>query len=250
LIEVDASGSAYVGGLVGYNYQGAVIDSNVTGSIISDAAGEAYVGGLIGYNREMATVRGCYSAGSVSAPTGDYVGGLIGGNDNYCLVDKSFSASTVTGGLNRTGGLIGQNYNSTIVKCFATGNVTGIAYVGGLVGENNGSSNIDSYATGAVTGTGGYVGGLVGRNFFGPTVTNCYAIGSVTGTGGLIGGKQSGDIVTNSYWDTETSGMDTSVSGEGKTTAEMQTKTTFVDWDFDTIWDIDPAENNGYPFLR
>mgnify|MGYP001002077618 CR=1 FL=1 len=250
LIGVEVSGTTYVGGLVGYNYQGAVIDSNVTGSIISDAAGEAYVGGLIGYNREMATVRGCYSAGSVSAPTGDYVGGLIGGNDNYCLVDKSFSASTVTGGLNRTGGLIGQNYNSTIVKCFATGNVTGIAYVGGLVGENNGSSNIDSYATGAVTGTGGYVGGLVGRNFFGPTVTNCYAIGSVTGTGGLIGGKQSGDIVTNSYWDTETSGMDTSVSGEGKTTAEMQTKTTFVDWDFDTIWDIDPAENNGYPFLR
>lgn len=252
LIEVDASGSAYVGGLVGYNYQGAVIDSNVTGSIISNATGEVFVGGLIGYNNYTATVRGCYSAGSVSAPTGDYVGGLIGGNDNYCLVDKSFSTSTVTGGLNRTGGLIGQNYNSTIVKCFATGNVTGIAYVGGLVGENGGTqaANTDSYATGTVTGTSVYIGGLVGRNFFGPTVNNCYAIGSVTGTGGLIGGTQSGATVTSSYWNTETSGQGSSAGGVGKTTVEMNTQETFVDWDFDTIWDIDPTENNGYPFLR
>jgi hypothetical protein len=36
----------------------------------------------------------------------------------------------------------------------------------------------------------------------------------------------------------------------GKTTVEMQTQETFVGWDFVTIWDIDSAENNGYPFLR
>jgi hypothetical protein len=252
LTEVDVSGSYYVGGLVGYNYQGAVFDSNVTGSIVSEATGDVFVGGLIGKNYDAATVRGCYSAGSVSATKGDNVGGLIGGNDNYCLVDKSYSTSTVTGGSNRTGGLIGQNYNSTIVKCFATGNVTGGAFVGGLVGENSGnqSTNTDSYATGAVTGTGGYVGGLVGRNFFGPTVTNCYSIGRVTGTGGLIGGKDSGGTVTSSYWNTETSSQGSSTGGVGKTTVEMQTQETFVGWDFVTIWDIDSAENNGYPFLR
>jgi len=33
-------------------------------------------------------------------------------------------------------------------------------------------------------------------------------------------------------------------------TSEMKDQTTFAGWDFGSIWDIDPAKNNGYPFLR
>jgi hypothetical protein len=45
-----------------------------------------------------------------------------------------------------------------------------------------------------------------------------------------------------------TSGQETSVGGEGKTTAQMKQRATFVDWDFANVWDI--AENQTYPFLR
>ncbi len=223
LSGVIVSGSTYVGGLVGYNYGGTVTDSNVMGSITSNATGDAYVGGLIG-------------------------------SSNYGNVSNSYSTSDVTGVGNRIGGLIGQNYLSTVNKCFATGNVTGVAFVGGLVGENSGSKTYtkitDSYSRGTVTGTGGYTGGLVGRNFFGPSVTNCYATGAVTGTGGLVGGVDSGATVIDSYWDTVTSGLATSLGGVGRTTAEMKDQTTFTGWDFAAIWDMDSAENNGYPFLR
>jgi len=42
--------------------------------------------------------------------------------------------------------------------------------------------------------------------------------------------------VENSYWDTETSGQTASPGGgTGKTTAEMMTKSTFADWNFDTM---------------
>ncbi|MGI5838387.1 MAG: GLUG motif-containing protein [bacterium] len=255
LSEAIVSGSAYVGGLVGFNYSGTVTDSTVTGSTISDATGGTYVGGLIGYNDNnrnySGQVTGCYSAGSVSATASDFVGGLIGGNSSYAYVNKSHSTSTVTGGGNRTGGLIGQNYRSTINECFATGNVTGNAYVGGLVGENSGGEAqiTNSYATGTVTGTSGNIGGLVGRSFFGPTITNSYATGTVMGTGGLVGGVQSGATVTNSYWDKDNSGLETSAGGTGKTTAEMTVQTTYSGWDFGTIWAIETAPAS-YPYLQ
>lgn len=49
----------------------------------------------------------------------------------------------------------------------------------------------------------------------------------------------------NSYWDIETSGQATSAGGEGKTTAEMKTQSTFVDWDFNSVWQI--VNNETYP---
>jgi hypothetical protein len=30
----------------------------------------------------------------------------------------------------------------------------------------------------------------------------------------------------------------------------MKQQETFVDWDFDTVWGIDPSKNDGYPYLR
>jgi hypothetical protein len=54
--------------------------------------------------------------------------------------------------------------------------------------------------------------------------------------------------ITNSYYDSETSGQsDDDGRGEPKTTAEMKKQETYADWDFDDIWGID--ENNGYPYL-
>jgi len=63
--------------------------------------------------------------------------------------------------------------------------------------------------------------------------------------------------VTFSFWDIETSGQSTSAGGTGKTTAQMQTMSTFTDagWDFvgetangtEDIWTI--CERVDYPKL-
>ncbi len=107
-----------------------------------------------------------------------------------------------------------------------------------------------------VTG-GNYLGGLCGCNYYG-TITNSYATGLVTGDNyfGGLSGYNSG-VIEFSFWDTQTSGMTTSVGGTGKTTAQMQTRSTFTDagWDFvgedvngtDDIWDI--CEGTNYPRL-
>ncbi|MCK4979554.1 MAG: PKD domain-containing protein [Candidatus Delongbacteria bacterium] len=118
--------------------------------------------------------------------------------------------------------------------------------------ENLGVTNVD--VSGDVV-----IGGLVGRNS-NSTISNCYSTGSVNGfdnyTGGLVGCNYNSEV-NNSFWDTETSGQSWSDGGTGKTTAEMQTQSTFTDagWDFifetangtDDIWFLFINFNNGYP---
>ncbi|MCD4791372.1 MAG: T9SS type A sorting domain-containing protein, partial [Bacteroidales bacterium] len=195
---------------------------------------------------------------NVDITGGDYVGGLVG-YDYLSTISNSYSTGSVSGS-ERVGGLVGDNYNSTVSNSYSTGSVSGTKYVGGLVGDNPNSNISNSYSTGSVSGT-RYVGGLVGINFQSPgtyiTVSNSYSTGSVSGSsdvGGLVAYNNA--TVTNSFWDTETSGQSSSAGGTGKNTTQMQTQSTFTGWDFtgstcgtDYNWEINSTDNNGYPHL-
>ena len=105
---------------------------------------------------------------------------------------------------------MGQN-DVSIRASYATGAVTGDDSVGGLVGYNQWGYVRASYATGWVASSGSDVGGLVGRN--------------------------QGSGVSNSYWNTTTSGRVSSDAGVGKTTAELQSPGGYTgiysDWNVD-----------------
>jgi hypothetical protein len=130
-----------------------------------------------------------------------------------------------------TGGLAGHNYfRGSLTQCHSSGAVSGdVDEIGGLVGTNWGSIAA-SYSTGMVSG-GRDAGGLAGSNPYG-SVDSC-------------------------FWDTQTSGQTTSAGGTGKTTAEMQVASAFLDagWDFvgetangtEDIWWI--LEGQDYPRL-
>ncbi|MCK5270521.1 MAG: hypothetical protein KAJ46_07040, partial [Sedimentisphaerales bacterium] len=171
-----------------------------------------------------------------------------GANNNYLGLFSSICASVsdlsieninITGGYKTLclGGLCGYNANGTITNCYSTGSVTGWGdsrYLGGLCGYNSHGIITDCYAAGSIIG-GSCCGGLCGYNARG-TIINCYATGSIIGgswCGGLCGYNYNGTI-TNCFWDVETSGMNVSDGGTGKTTDEMQIRSTFTDagWDF------------------
>src|SRR5262249_57178838 len=89
---------------------------------------------------------------------------------------------------------------------------------GGVVGTKRGTI-AQSYGRGCVTATGSgtdsSVGGLVGTNS--GTITQSYATGFITaggsgGIGGLVGRNNNGSV-SDSYWDTQTSGQMTSARG-------------------------------------
>jgi len=224
--NVDAGTGDYVGSLVGCLEQGSLTNCYAQGCSVS---GAFHIGGLVGAN--YSTIADCYVSGSIS---GNYqVGGLVGLNSSTGKISKCYSSSAVSG-QSSVGGFVGLNAGyGTIVDCHAAGSVAGATKVGGLVGE-------------IWTGK----------------ITNCYSVGSVTGAtdvGGLIGDKDESleSECTDSFWDVQTSGQASSVGGTGKTTAEMQTISTFTDagWDFvdesvngtEDIWSI--CEGTNYPRL-
>jgi hypothetical protein len=180
--------------------------------------------------------------------------GLFDGNGHTIshLTVKTNQCGGLFGGL----GSEGQVSNLGVVDV----NVVGSGGVGGLVGGNEwGSFVTQCYSTGPASGESS-VGGLAGYTV--GNVTHCYSTGRVSGVrevGGLIGTNYGTDYspVTGCFWDVVTSGQLTSAAGTGKTTAEMQTASTFVDagWDFagettngtDDIWWI--LEGKDYPRL-
>ncbi|MHC4546858.1 MAG: GLUG motif-containing protein, partial [Planctomycetota bacterium] len=245
------SGDKEIGGLVGSN-GGTITNCYETGSV----KGNFDVGGLVGMSGE-GTITNCYATGSVKGNFG--VGGLVGW-DYESTISNSYSTGSVTG-TGIVGGLVGSN-GGTITNCCSTCIVTSTGSpfggsVGGLVGSNREGTITNCYATGSVTGY--YeVGGLVGYNRYG-TITKCYSTGSVSGNekvGGLVGCDWTGGRVFYCFWDIETSEKTWSSGGTGKTTAEMQTMSTFTDtgWDFvgetvngtEDIWFI-PQQD--YPHL-
>ena len=107
----------------------------------------------------------------------------------------------------------------TITNCYSTGNVSEVGYnVGGFVGNNTDGAITNSHSTSSVNGGASNIGGLI-----------CF----------------NGEVVINSFWDSETSGQPSSSGGTGKTTIEMKTESTLTN-----TWTINNNINNGYPFLQ
>ncbi len=249
--NLTITGSADAVGLFG-RIENATI-KNLTLNNAQIIGGE-YTGALVGWSTNGLIIN-CHVNGVVQGTS--RVGGLVG-HAFTSSIEQSSANVDVTGTASNSqsiGGLVGNSQNSSFSKCYATGNVTGIGAssrrLGGLAGRAwEGDSFVDSYATGNVSGN-TEIGGLIGYLRNNGTITNSYSTGEVSGNtrvGGLLGwsfGVTLPDAVTDSYWDTESSGTADSRAGEGKTTAEMQQVATFDSWNT-SIWVI---VEGSYPSL-
>jgi len=244
----SALGNNYLGGFIGENKGGVIENCNSSGDVTGFSD---YIGGLIGFNFTYATIDNCSSECVV---VGNYhVGGLVGQNRDVSIVKNSYSTGNVNGSLNNIGGLVGTNSGSSkIIYCYSSSSVSGYENIGGLVGYNYKSSIVQNcYSTGSISGNID-IGGLMGENALGSYINCCYSLGPVSGDsniGGLLG-YNFGLLITNSFWDRETSGQTTSAGGTGKTTAELQTLSTFTDTDtegLDVAWDFvdNPNDDTG-----
>lgn len=217
-----------VGILAGVNY-GTVTDCRVSGEVtVSYDSGT--VGGLVGYNR--GTITSCLATANIAA------------GESCSLL----------------GGLVGDNWG-TVVLCHATGSVsagTNSQSVGGLVGANGQHGQItDSYAETVVFGGARSrgLGGLVGLDW-GSKIKRAYARAEVsggaecTGLGGLLGEVfpfTSREIVSCYFLSPTDGGGPDNGLGVALSDAEMRRRTSFVDWDFETVWTI--CEGTDHPRL-
>ncbi len=264
--DVNMNGERDVAGLAGINNFGIISNCYVTGKVAQYSSGSSHscLGGLVGLN--YGTITGSHATCDVNGNE-TKIGGLVGRNYGGAIIN-SYANGTVNGG-SYVGGLVGENaflpasngngpdysYPGTITRCYAMGSVTGNLYVGGLVGANGDYPMLrghlitgitDCYSTCAVKGG----AGLLGFNLW--SFTNCYAAGKVDANGGgLISPPlPPAPSYLNCFWDINATGQTQSGGGIGKTTAQMQTLSTFVDanWDFNNVWHI--CEGHDYPKLN
>lgn len=226
------TGTAKAGAVAGEN--NGRIEGVVTFGNTVTSAGNA--GGIVGENKDSSqfdengnlTGSGIYdveSTGSVIAGSDTAVaGGLVGTNNG--ALGNSFSDSAVTVGTNVTGGtsaglggVVGiNNGNVQYVDSLGVtnGGATNSSNIGGIIGTNNGNM-YSGYNESIVSGK-DKVGGIIGENSTGGTVTNIVNATSVTGenvsadnvsqyVGGLVGsnsgsvtnGRNNGTITGTNY---------------------------------------------------
>ncbi len=239
--------STYIGGIVGKN-NGTIINAcnlaNVSSKISNTVNYDTHniCGGIAGENTKI--IRRSYNKGSVDTSGGIiYTGGVVGRNyANTSLVknvviEESYNRGTITAELSSNGG----NYNKITTPC-----------AGGVAGHNGGTIN-NSYNIGDIIA--GYpmrVGGTVGYNLEDAIIANTYSAGEVivgktTKAGGAIG--QNEGTVTNSYWLPETTGQDKSDAGVERKISEALYQEGYENWDFETIWKIEP-DGGSLAYLR
>ena len=260
-------GDNNVGGLVGRN-QGEIYNNYTENSQCEvnsgpDGKGKSWVkevniGGLVGAN--TGTISSC-SAQNILVELQDkgVGGGLVGKNmgsiyQSYSKINNVRGFTNLGGeDICDLGGLVGYN-SGTISQSFAKMNgispVKGLYRLGGLVGSNAGTIS-DTYSTCSVDGHND-MGGLVGKNYKGSTISNSYAIGFIErrqlgkiNWAGIVGYNDG--TVKDCYYDKKTTGRDDKGKGNPKTTEEMSVQSTFKNWDFKRIWTIG---TDRYPILQ
>ncbi len=156
-----------IGVLVGENH-GKIINSYVVGGRVQ---GDLFVGGLVGRNPRGVIVNSYTRVDvQVGMKTNNRVaGGLVGihggralnENERSPTIRNSYASGTVVGN-DYVGGLAGY-FGGEIVNSYATGDVSGNIHIGGLIGRLllDTTKVNNNYAIGKVTGK-SLIGGLVG----------------------------------------------------------------------------------------
>ncbi len=261
-------------GLFGYLECSSSADAVIRnlGILNADITGGRATGSLLGRaqlpsNASFTTiVENCYTAGTITVRGFGATGGLVGANNSqkknmvpiirYCYsnadVESRFPTNTIQNPNDndelfniKYGGLVGCNENGLSMDSYSTGDVYGGKRTGGIAGCSIRGAVIRCYATGQIrTGfqsppftsdTDPFIGGIVGR------------IDGQLPPG--LGGFQGSGAIQMCYWDTSTSGNSTSGGGtgvQGLTTAQLQTQSTYANWNFDGVWLISA---NQYPRL-
>jgi len=182
----------------------------------------------------------------------------LSGQDNIGLFASTTSSSVIMNvglesvsilGGDQTGALVGD-LKGVAMNCYSTGTVTGDIYVGGLFGRVYDAVGVaNCYSRCDVSGNDSF-GGLVGYNYS-TTFVASYFAGTVPSGAGICG-VETYSTCQNTFWDTEIAQTTTSAGGQGVSTAELKDVAflALYSWNLDTVWQVEPGVNDGYPTLR
>lgn len=235
-----------------YENNGTITNCTVSGYIAQttgDIGATSFCAGIAGIN--YGAVSNCKVKGNVvTLDDGNTLAGLVAVNCG--IIENSSNEADVTG-VRTAGGLVGVNY-ATISACYNTGTVSsgGSSDKGGIAAKNYSEGLIKNcYNTGTIP-QGGTAGGIVGDSA--GTIQNCYNIGTVRTA---LVAETHGATIINCITIESTHEIipsphssDTVINVSQKSSEEMSQQSSFLGYDFDSVWTMDGDEDYPYPELR
>lgn len=218
--------------------------------------------GLFALLAEEGTIKNLIVDGSVTVTNSDVddVGGMIGRTESGDgKIENCGSHIDVTAPDARRVGVLGGNTRIQVTRCYTAGSVEADEFVGGLFGLLTNPNPTDNYAVSSVEGRDNVGGCFGGTNE--SSHNTSYAAGAVVAdedAGGYTASDDDKGEFTDTYWDTEATGQDTSDGdSEPLTTSEMQganAETNLEGFDFADTWETvlesdEDVSEDGYPIL-
>lgn len=255
-LKIDRTES--LSGLFGRVNGATIQDLTIDHATITSTSGN--VGALVGAAYGTCTIANCVVKNSSVTGGSNLTGGLIGYSGT--AVTKCAVIDTTVSGTKYVGGLIAQ-VGKAVTECY-TLHVTVTAtgdYAGGLIGGGNASDITNCFVRGgSVTGD-GYVGGVIGDggSYSKAKIKTTYAVADVTAGTGEFGPLAGGSYVTittaSSFYcsDSALTGKDSgkNTTGTSKTTAELKEAAilTKLGSAFGIYAGADGLKNAGFPYL-
>ena len=238
-------GSYWTGGIAGYigNSLGSTSVQSCTNSKF--IRGSFVTGGIVGYAHENCVIDSCCN--NATYVRGSEITGGIAGMAGLTSFEACANLAEVRG-VNKNGGIVGTAISSDISRCVNLRGFTSRYRAGGLIGYMNGGTIVNCFNTGVIKGT-ERVGGLTGLAT-GALLRTSYNKGAVSGrrkTGAVTGGYSSLTVenVFALQGCASSAGQGTFLTQEQLSSAES-----YTDFDFDSIWAINPDCDYPYAVLR
>ena len=273
---------ALAGGITGSNYSTVTFCEN-EGYVHSDSqVSAAYSGGVAGYNNSKSTLENCKNSGEVTAAS------TAGESRAGGIASSSYIESVVRLCCNRgpvsitengvynigiAGGVVAALQYGTMEQCCNHADVyatSTLYYVeaGGIVGSMSSTESYELYAklldcwnegnvhcdfTGKGVVSTSSLAGISHVSGYGNVIEHCYNVGNLSQTGGrteLWGLFKAWGGTSYTATGCYTTRLHNSEERDALITEEeSRQKETFVGYDFNGVWGMDPDLNGGRPYL-
>ena len=182
-IRGAVSGKGSAGAIAGYASGTAPKIANCFNYAVITSTG-SNVGGLVGYTYQNAVIESCANFGAVTG--GSSVGGIIGGTvSNGSTITGCYNTAEISATGSKAGGIIGGTSSEmTVASCYNTGKISGTAS-GGIAGEVKGNVNWSGTVQGKITISSCYSTGEAGSAVFGTVdtasseISKCYYLNTL-----------------------------------------------------------------------
>ncbi|WP_421752823.1 HYR domain-containing protein [Croceimicrobium sp.] len=184
----------------------------------------------------------------INRPNEDRVG-LFGALPAGSQINNLGLFNIVITGNNAVGALDGSHESSDIIEVFAQGKLIGNQKVGGLIGEDiSAGGKLEKVYTDVNIQSQSAAGQVIGEKQSNSALefNQVYGIAGGNNVQGLIGNNFALTAV-DAYFNQDSTANGT--LGNARTTAQLQDRNTFVNWDFQSDW-FTGNINHGMPVLR